>query len=51
MAQVTCEPGKLCFRLATAGSVWTMSPMAPSRTTRIRGLASLTPVYMFDQSP
>ena len=28
-----------------------MSPIAPSRTTRIRtaGLGSLTPVYMFDQ--
>src|SRR2546426_773950 len=50
-AQVMCEPGKLCFRLATAGSVWMMSPIAPSRTTSIRtaGLGSLTPVYMFDQ--
>src|SRR5438132_3529209 len=50
-AQVMCEPGRLCLRLATAGSVWRMSPIAPSRTTRIRaaGLASLTTVYMFDQ--
>ncbi len=35
-AHVIRASGKLRRRLTTAGSVWTMSPIAPRRTTKIR---------------
>src|SRR4051794_20378843 len=49
--QVMCAPGRLCFKLATAGSAWITSPMAPSRTTSIlkAGSSTVAPVYIFNQ--
>ena len=51
ITHVTLPPGRLCLSEDTAGSVCTMSPRAPSRTTRIRPLAGLPPLSIFDQAP
>src|SRR5471030_1767891 len=50
-AQVRCDLGWLCLSEATAGRLLTMSPIAPSRTTRMRLLAGLPPLNMLPQLP
>src|SRR5271157_6360600 len=48
-AQVRRLAGWLCFSEATAGRVWMISPMEPSRTTRMRVLAGLPALNMLLQ--